>query len=428
LVQDLTASEAAAARKLDAIGRVEIVVGIACYNNARTVRDVMKSVDAGIVKYFPESRSALILSDGGSFDETAEIASQTDTRITRVTVSHHVESADKLATPYHGIPGKDDAVRGIFQAARRLRAGACIILDANLEKPPPEWMETIAGAIVKDEYAFVAPYFRRQKHGGVTTRNIIYPLMRTLYGKRIRHPVGGPFGISGELMSVLLKSDIWSDPMAQYGVELGLLAAAVRKKARICEADLGAKVAERNSAPADLPTTLYQVVGSVFALMEAHSETWKPVKGSEAVPLVGSPQPAPAETPLPVSLDRMRNAFRLGLAAFSSLWEGVLSQEAMEGLRALGDPAADRLYVSDELWVRLIYDTALAAHRKTIGTEHLLKSFTPIYLGRLASFIEETDNMSDTEFEDRIETLCGVFEREKDYLVKQWNIPAKDKN
>lgn len=415
----MTALEAGAARRLEALGRAEIVVGIACYNNARTLREVIRSVDAGVGGSFPESRTVLILSDGGSFDDTAQIATETETRVARLTVSHRVESADKLATPYHGIPGKDDAVRGVLQSARRLRARVCVILDGNLENPPPDWMEAIAGPVLKDEYAFVAPYFRRQKYGGVTTRNIVYPLMRALYGKRIHHPLGGPIGISGELAAGLLKSDLWSDPMAQYGIEPGMITAAARKNARICEADLGAKVAERNSAPADLPTTLYQVVGSIFSLMESQPETWRAVRGSEAVPLIGRSQPGPVETPPPVDLTRMRNAFRLGLDAFASLWEGILSPETMKGLRAAADPAG-RNQVQDALWVRLIYDAALAVHRRRIGAQHLIKSLTPLYLGRLASFIEETSGMSDAAFEDRVEALAVVFETEKTRLAESW--------
>jgi hypothetical protein len=52
---------------------------------------------------------------------------------------------------------------------------------------------------------------------------------------------------------------------------------------------------------------------------------------------------------------------------------------------------------------------------------HLLKSLTPLYLGRTASFVLETRDSSAVEVEDRIEELCLAFEKRKSFLIENWN-------
>jgi len=56
---------------------------------------------------------------------------------------------------------------------------------------------------------------------------------------------------------------------------------------------------------------------------------------------------------------------------------------------------------------------------------HLLRSLTPLYLGRVASFVMETETMISSEVEDRIEQLCLAFEAAKPYLLERWDSVGK---
>jgi hypothetical protein len=76
--------------------------------------------------------------------------------------------------------------------------------------------------------------------------------------------------------------------------------------------------------------------------------------------------------------------------------------------------------VSDELWAKVVFDAALAFHHKTIVQDHLLKALTPLYLGRTASFVLETQGLTSPEAEERIEILCDAFAKEKCYLLERW--------
>ena len=74
----------------------------------------------------------------------------------------------------------------------------------------PEWIELLAGPILKGGFDFVAPLYARYKYDGTITNTVTYPLTRALYGLRIRQPIGGDFGVSGDLVRHYLEQDDWT--------------------------------------------------------------------------------------------------------------------------------------------------------------------------------------------------------------------------
>jgi hypothetical protein len=74
----------------------------------------------------------------------------------------------------------------------------------------------------------------------------------------------------------------------------------------------------------------------------------------------------------------------------------------------------------EDLWVRIVYEFAIAFHKRLLHRDHLLKSMIPLYLGRMASFVNENQEASPREIEIKIEALCSLFEEMKPYLVEHW--------
>jgi hypothetical protein len=68
----------------------------------------------------------------------------------------------------------------------------------------------------------------------------------------------------------------------------------------------------------------------------------------------------------------------------------------------------------------VVYEFAVAYYAKRMDREHLLKSMTPLYLGRTASFVLETQQYTAAEVENRIELLCLEYENLKPYLTEKW--------
>ena len=93
----------------------------------------------------------------------------------------------------------------------------------------------------------------------------------------------------------------------------------------------------------------------------------------------------------------------------------------MTELRVLKEASLDTFRPREDLWARLVYNVAAAYHRRDLPREHLLKAFTPLYLGRTASFVLETQGLTSAEAEGRIEALWQVFEKYKPYLLTRWD-------
>src|SRR5512135_2286010 len=104
--------------QLATIGAADIIVGIPSFNNARTIGHVVRAVQAGLAKYFPDCKAVIVNSDGGSSDASIDDFSA-------ILLHHRVAPVSKIAFPYSGIPGKGSAFRTIFEIAGVLGAKAC---------------------------------------------------------------------------------------------------------------------------------------------------------------------------------------------------------------------------------------------------------------------------------------------------------------
>jgi glucosylglycerate synthase len=221
---------------IQTVREADIVVGVPSYNNASTIGHVVMAVQAGLAKYFPGMKAVLINSDGGSTDGTSDVVYQTSPHDFRSILLHHrVEPVLKIAVPYHGIPGKGSAFRTIFHIAEALKAKACAVVDADLRSITPEWVELLIKPVIEMGFDYVAPLYQRHKYDGTITNSIIYPLTRSLYGKRVRQPIGGDFGLSGRLVSFLLNKDVWETDVAKYGIDIWMTTSAIANGFKVCQ-------------------------------------------------------------------------------------------------------------------------------------------------------------------------------------------------
>ncbi len=406
--------------RLREIDKADIVIGIPSFNNEKTIGHVVRAVQAGLNKYFPKARSVIVNSDGGSSDRTIDVAqSAAIDDFEAILVAHHTEPVLKITTPYHGIPGKGSAFRTIFAIAARLDAKVCMVVDSDLRSITPEWVELLAKPVLQGTFDFVAPLYLRHKYDGTITNSIIYPLTRALYGKRVRQPIGGDFGFSGELAKFFLSKEVWDTDVARYGIDIWMTTTAIANDFRVCQSFLGAKIHDAKDPGADLSAMLSQVVGAAFDLMESYSEKWMAIAASEPVPAFGFTYAVGLE-PVSVNIQRMIERFRLGARELTEIWEKFLPGEVIEYLLAAANLPEAEFSFSDEAWVGIIYSFALAAHSRAITREHLLKALTPLYIGRTASFVRQTRESDAQQVEEIIEGLCRMFESKKRILTANW--------
>ncbi len=406
--------------QLERIGQTDIIVGIPSFNNARTIGHVVRAVQGGLAKYFPDHKALIVNSDGGSTDGTSEVVQNASIDDFKAILLHHrVEPAAKIILPYSGIPGKGSAFRTIFEIADVLGAKACAVVDSDLRSITPEWIELLLKPVLVGGYDYVSPLYHRHKFDGTITNSIVYPLTRALYGRRVRQPIGGDFGFSGSLAQYYLAKDVWQTDVARFGIDIWMTTTAIANGFKVTQSFLGAKIHDAKDPGADLSSMLYQVVSATFELMETYSEAWMPIRGTEPVPAFGFEYTVGLE-PVNVNTARMLNTFREGLRNLGGIWLDILGAGDFGEVEKLGALPDSEFHFPIGLWAQVVYDFALAFHKRKLPAEHLIKSMTPLYVGKTASFILEAKDMDQTEADAEIEKLCLEFEKRKDYLVRNW--------
>lgn len=406
--------------KISGAQGAEILVGIPSFNNARTIGHVVRSVQAGLVKYFPRHRAIIVNSDGGSTDGTREVVATTTYGDPRaLLISHEAIEPFVVATPYSGLPGKGSAVRTILGIAERVGAKACVLVDSDLRSITPEWVELLVKPVLEGQYDYVAPMYKRHKFDGTITNSIVYPMTSALYGKKVRQPIGGDFGFSGRLASFLLARDVWNTEVARFGIDIWMTTTAIANGFKVCQSFLGAKIHDPKDPAAALSSMLYQVVSALFDLMEGYEQVWKSVEHAEEVPIFGFQYEAWLE-PVHVDVDSMIEKFQLGVKELGPVWEAFISPEVLALLRELGKTSKPGFGFQDELWARAVYDFALKYHKNDMNRELLIKSLTPLYLGKVASFVLEAADYDALQVELRLDGLCRAYASEKPRLVKMW--------
>ena len=116
----------------------------------------------------------------------------------------------------------------------------------------------------------------------------------------------------------------------------------------------------------------------------------------------------------------MQVGFAQGVRDLLPVWERILAPENLGEVLELSDRTLDRFRVSDRLWTRIVYDFLLAFRARVVYRSHAAQSLAPLYLGRAASVILETQARPPAAMSQGAARLAGMFEEEKPYLVDRW--------
>jgi glucosylglycerate synthase len=393
------------------IGRADLLVGIPCFNNASSVGHVVSSTARGLAAHFPGMSGVIVASDGGSTDGTREVVESTATP----------ELVRKLAFQYQGIPGKGSAFRGLFEVARDLGVKACVVVDSDLRSITPDWVRLLAGPIVDGSAGYVAPFYIRYKYDGTITNSIAYPFTRALYGVSVRQPIGGDFGFSAKLLDHYLSQDVWESDVARFGIDIWMTTTAINEGFAVAQAQLGAKIHDAKDPAASLGPMFRQVVGTLFGLMGRYESRWRGVSGSTPAPLIGDAVALEPEA-VPVTVSAMVQRFRAGYDAEAAFWASFLPAESMDQLAALRSVDDAEFSFPLDLWVKTVFDFAVAYNRSGLDRGHVVDSLTGLYYGRTAAFCLDTAEMSTSEVEaTTIDLVARRFEEMKPYLLDRWD-------
>jgi hypothetical protein len=406
-------------RHLISVGEVDLLVGVPTYNDARTVGHVVQVVRAGLLKYFPRERAAILNADGGSQDETpglVQAASISDAR--NPAALRSLRTLHSISTRYFGNPSRATALHTIIAAADLLQAKACAVIAPESSNIEPEWIDRLLRPVCRQDIDFVTPLYRRHKFEGMLVTNLLYPMTRAIYGWRIREPYPAEFAFSGRFGSHLVGHEMWREEACRAGAEICFTIAAMAGSFRLHQSFLGPKGHLEQSSP-DLVPAMRQTVGTLFWSLDQYFTTWSASTETKAVPTLGAEYEFMMES-VRVNRERLYQMFRTGVAELEPVLASILSRATLDELKHSAALDEQQFQYGDELWVKTIYEFAASYQRSVINRDHIIQALVPLYRGRTCTFLLQNREASEPEVEQHIENLCLTFERLKPYLLELW--------
>jgi glycosyltransferase involved in cell wall biosynthesis len=392
------------------ITHADIVVGIPSYNEAPSISFPTQQADKGLTKYFEKFSAVIINCDNNSPDGTREAFIGTATKTPKIYISTG-----------EGVVGKGNNVRNLFAKAAELNARAVIVVDADLKSITPLWIRNL-GEPLLEQYEFVAPLYVRHKYDGTITNILAYPLTRALYGRRVRQPIGGDYGFSGNLARIFAEWDVWNESVAEFGIDIWMTTTALRNRVGVVQSFMGrSKIHKTKDVLAYSEALFPNVVTTIFDLMLNYESFWKDVKWSRPTAVFGFGM-SEVEVPPPVDVDtkRLSEKFFQGLREHSEKYRTIITDQNINKLEEVAELPLEGFEFPTGLWAKVLYDFAVAYKLRLIPPDDLIEALIPLYHGKTLSFVLETQAMNNQQVEEFIEDQCLQFEKAKPYLLERW--------
>jgi glucosylglycerate synthase len=396
----------------DNVRAAEIIVGIPSYKEADSIAYPTDIASKGLLEFFPNNPSVIINVDNNSPDGTRDAFFDTPTKVPKIYIS----------TP-EGIKGKGNNFHNLFKAAVELNARAVIVVDADLKSITPNWVRYL-GEPLMGRFDYVSPIYVRHKYDGTITNHIAYPLLRSLFGLRVRQPIGGDFGFSGKMARAFLAERLWNEKIANFGIDVWMTTIAIARGFNVCQAFLGTPKIHRPKDPAaDLGTMFTQVVSTLFDLMIEFEYLWKDFGASRPSAIFGFGLGTSENAPeVDVSTDKLFDSLHEGVKKWGHLWQEILPMPEWTELgKALEIEDEDAFYFHTDLWARILFNFAVAYKHNGRDQTELVEALSPLYHSRVLSFVNKTRNFGVRDTEEYLENIIRIFEGEKYYLIKRWN-------
>jgi glucosylglycerate synthase len=398
---------------LEEIGGADLVVAALAQTPAE-LEALTDAVRRGLAMFAQPLRTVLIYPGGG---EPPAPAGTDDIR----------------RLPLASLPGEpaalseesiSNAFAAVFAICERLRARAVVAIAAGLDSVGPEWIYHLAGPVLDLEFQLVTPCFAHARFEGLINTAIVAPFHRALYGRRIEHPLGPAFGVSGNLARRLLELAVRHSSSHHRLSLAAITIEAIAGDFDICQAGIGPR-RYRAADWSNQSHVLVQIAGPVFRQAQKYAPLWQRVRGSQSVPAYGDRGVAPPSDGGAVDRQALIQSFTLAQRNLTEVWGAILPPASLLELTHMARTAPAQFRMADTLWARIVYDFALAHVLRTIDPEHVLRAMTPLYLAWVASYALETEGLGETAIQERRERTAAAFETAKPYALSRWRWPDR---
>ncbi len=398
-------------RAAEALG-ADVVVGVPAERDRTAAAETALAIQAGLRAAFP-GRPAVALVLAGEAEGTIPAESA---------IPMPAPGAPAPAVHIAGGASPEAALHTLLDVALALGSPACALLEPMPRPADPSWLHALLDPVLRGDADLVAPAYARRRLDGVLVTGLVYPLTRALFGQRLRQPLGRELVMSRRLAEHLSRDVEWRTDPAHAGADLWVITKALVRECRCAQVFLGPRPVPQPQPP-DVADALAGVLGTLFHEMTLHAPHWQRVRGSCPVATFGEehlPGPAHAHAPGPLIA-----AFALGAQDLSRFWGAVLPPQALYALARLPRDRPEAFRMPDRLWAHVVYDFAVGWRVKAMDRLQLLRSMTPLYLGWVASWVNEVGPLDAAAADERLERLCEAFEAEKPYLISRWRWPDR---
>lgn len=313
------------------------------------------------------------------------------------------------------------AQRQLALLATELKATACVFLQSDLALLQEDILPLFISAVMDKQCDVVLPVYPSRRFEGLLNHSILAPLTRALYGLRVRYPLAPDAGYSVRMLEAI--SSVAARGERTSSALLWPASLASVNGFDVCQVNIAQDHATQAEG-LELSTVISSLVGAAFAEMETYAPQWQSVRGSQPTATWGSSLVLVSDGE-PINVKPLIDSFLLGSQNLQEIWGLVLPPVTLLELRKLGRASAESFRMPDALWARIIYDFALAHRLRKINRGHLLGALTPLYLGWVASYVQEVAASSPQAAEQRLERLARTYEENKPYLISRWRWPDR---
>jgi len=392
----------------DNVTRADVAIGIATCSDGTSLSRSLEQVDRELSTHYPGRSMVMICCNSRSDEATRQAFMETRTRSPKI-----------YLTAGNGDTGRASDLLLLLEKAVELTPEAVVALNAERLTSTRHLIRNLCEPLFQS-YHFVAPLYVHRKYAGPFTSNVAYPLIRALYGRRVRQPLGEELGFSGRMAHILHEAgQRWP---GGFGTRIWMTTTAMQHKVAVMQSFMGSPKEEGFAEFSEsLEDELRGILQAIFELMCRHEEFWKQVKWSKPTAVFGVGSGF-VDTAPQVDLDTewLRAQVSQRLTRYWDLCRTILDPENFESLdRLLTGWRADAGF-SAELWAKIVYDAAVAFKRSQVCREDLLNTLLILYYAKTLWFVIETRAMSAQEVEGYIENQCLVFEQTKPYLLRRW--------
>jgi hypothetical protein len=407
-----------ARRHLKRIGSADLVIGIPTFCNATTVGMVVRTVLDGVTADLGDLRVVLVNADAGRSCGTRRAVADAVADATIPTV----------IGGYTGRLGRGSAVRAIFQAALELKARAVMALDAHTTSITPEWVISLARPILDDQVDLLMPRYQWPLASGGLSDLILYPLIRTLWGRSLRQPGAGDCALSMALAQALIGYDVWETEVAAAGFEVWLSSMALTGGPddkpgecwRLGQVDLGEKYYTPRTSAAHFRILFRQAVGTLLRLVHLRRAFWQAMPAIQQLPSFPGPHTPPLEPVPKGDVTPLIDALMVGWTEHRALWQRILTPMNLGNIEALAAQPAKSFSFPPDLWARVVLDFAVVYNKGERDPDRIVDSLLPLYQARLASFWHDVAGLTSIGREGTVAAQAVEFEAARDYLLGRW--------